>query len=114
MPRWGSGLLVVGCDVAALGLLRLGFPGGLMFGPMVVSAILHGGAFINVTMPSWLAIAAMVGLGTVSGGRFTGTPFRLMLSYLGAALGAFAVVARGRRRDRRRRHRDGASCRSPT
>jgi uncharacterized membrane protein AbrB (regulator of aidB expression) len=32
-----------------------------------------------------------VGLGTTSGGRFTGTPFRLLLGYLGAALGAFAV-----------------------
>ena len=32
-----------------------------------------------------------VGLGTVSGGRFTGMPFRLLLGYLGAALGAFAV-----------------------
>src|SRR5262249_23729321 len=62
-----------------------------IFGPMVVSAILHGGAFIEVTMPFWLATAAMVVLGTLGGSRFTGTPFRLFLSYLGAALGAFAV-----------------------
>jgi uncharacterized membrane protein AbrB (regulator of aidB expression) len=41
-------------------------------------------------MPFWLASTAMVGLGTVSGARFTGTPFRLMLGYLGA--GAFAVA----------------------
>jgi hypothetical protein len=88
----GFGLLVVASTVAALGLLRLGFPGGLMFGPLIVSAILHGGAFIDVTMPPWLTIAATVGLGTVSGGRFTGTPFRLLLGYLGAALGAFAVA----------------------
>ena len=33
----------------------------------------------------------MVGLGTLSGGRFTGMPSRLLLGYLGAALGAFAV-----------------------
>jgi len=44
-----------------------------------------------VTLPFWLATAAMVGLGTVSGGRFTGTPIRLLLGYLSAALGAFAV-----------------------
>jgi len=84
-------VLVGAASAVALGLLRLGFPGGLMFGPLVVSAVLHGGAFISVTMPFWLATAAMVGLGTVSGGRFTGTPFRLLLDYLGAALGAFAV-----------------------
>jgi membrane AbrB-like protein len=63
----------------------------VFFGPLAVSAALHGGAFIDVTMPSWLATAAMVGLGTLSGGRFTGMPFRLLLRYLGAALGAFAV-----------------------
>jgi uncharacterized protein len=33
----------------------------------------------------------MVGLGTLSGGRFSGMPFRLSLGYLGAALGAFSV-----------------------
>jgi uncharacterized protein len=84
--------ILVGASVAAaLGMLRLGFPGGLIFGPMMVSAVLHGGAFITVTMPFWLATAGMVGIGTVSGGRFTGTPFRLLFRYLGAGLGAFAV-----------------------
>jgi membrane AbrB-like protein len=84
-------MLVVVSVAAALGLLRLGFPGGLIFGPMVVSAVLHGGAFITVTMPAPIAIAAMVGIGTVSGGRFSGTPFRLLAGYLGAGLGTFAV-----------------------
>jgi len=84
-------ILVSGAAAAALGLLRLGFPGGVLFGPLAVSAVLHGGAFISVTMPPWLAAAAMVGLGTMSGGRFTGLPFRLLLGYLGAAMGAFAV-----------------------
>jgi uncharacterized membrane protein AbrB (regulator of aidB expression) len=42
-------------------------------------------------MPSSLATAAMVGLGTVAGGRFTGLGFRLLAWYFGAALGAFAV-----------------------
>jgi uncharacterized protein len=84
--------ILVGVSVVvALALLRLGFPGGLIFGPLMVSAILHGGAFISVTMPFPLAVAAMVGLGTVAGGRFTGTPFRLLLGYLGAALGSFVV-----------------------
>jgi membrane AbrB-like protein len=84
-------ILIGAASAVALGLLRLGFPGGLIFGPLVVSAVLHGGAFIDVTMPSWLATAAMVGLGTAGGGRFTGMPVRVLLGYLGAALGAFAV-----------------------
>ena len=84
--------LLVGLSVVvALALLRAGFPGGLIFGPLVVSATLHGGAFMTVTMPFPLAAAAMVGLGTVTGGRFTGTPFRTLIGYLGAALGSFAV-----------------------
>lgn len=84
--------ILVGVSAAvALGLLRLGFPGGLIFGPMMVSAVLHGGAFVGVTMPFWASAAAMVGLGTVSGGRFTGTPFRMVLGYLGAGFGSFVV-----------------------
>jgi uncharacterized protein len=84
-------LMVAAATVVAVGLLRLGFPGGMIFGPLLVSAVLHGGAFVSATMPVWLSTVAMIVLGTVSGGRFTGTPFRLLLSYLGAALGAFAV-----------------------
>jgi uncharacterized membrane protein AbrB (regulator of aidB expression) len=33
----------------------------------------------------------MVGLGSVAGSRFTGTPFREILRYLGAAIGSFFV-----------------------
>jgi uncharacterized protein len=87
----GFAILVGAASVLALLLLRLGFRGGAFFGPLAISAVLHGGGFIEVTMPSWLATAAMVGLGTMSGGRFSGMPFRLLLGYLGAALGAFAV-----------------------
>src|SRR5215470_16268330 len=35
-------ILIGVASVVALGLLRLGFPGGVMFGPLVVSAVLHG------------------------------------------------------------------------
>jgi membrane AbrB-like protein len=83
--------LVGAATAAGLGLTWIGFPGGLIFGPLLVSAVLHGGGFLTVTMPPWLAVAAMVGLGTLAGGRFTGLRFRLLLWYLGAALGAFAV-----------------------
>ena len=86
-------IILTGAAVAAaLGLMRLGFPGGLIFGPMLVSAICHGGGLTGVAMPPSLVACAMVGLGIVSGGRFTGTPFRLLLGYLGAALGSFVVA----------------------
>ena len=84
-------LLVAVAVAAAFGLVRLGFPGGLIFGPLMVSAILHGGAFMTVTMPPEITSGAMVGLGVLTGGRFSGTPFRLLLGYLGAAFGSFAV-----------------------
>jgi uncharacterized protein len=83
--------LVGAATAAGVGLMWVGFPGGLIFGPLLVSAALHGGGFLTVTMPPWLAVAAMVGLGTLAGGRFTGLRFRLLLWYLGAALGAFGV-----------------------
>ena len=52
-------------------------PGRLIFGPMVVSALFHGFAVIAVTMPFPATTVATIGLGVASGGRFTGTPFRL-------------------------------------
>src|SRR5258708_12199786 len=78
-------------SAAALLLLRLGFRGGVFFGPLAVSAALHGGGFIEVTMPSWLASAGMVGLGTLSGGRFSGLLFRELLAYLCPPPPPFAV-----------------------
>jgi len=86
-------VIMVGLSVAvALILLKSGFPGGLIFGPMVVSGILHGGDFVHITFPPWFANIAMIALGSVAGSRFTGTPFRLLLSYLGAAIGSFVVA----------------------
>jgi membrane AbrB-like protein len=83
---------MVGLSVAvALVAVKSGFPGGLIFGPMVVSGILHGGDFIHIAFPPWFTNLAMVGLGSVAGSRFTGTPFRLILSYLGAGIGSFLV-----------------------
>ena len=88
---YGFAMLVAASIVVALGLLRLGFPGGLIFGPMVVSALFHGFAVIAVTMPFPATTVATIGLGVASGGRFTGTPFRLLLGYLSPALGSFVI-----------------------
>ncbi|WP_170149632.1 AbrB family transcriptional regulator [Rhodoplanes roseus] len=96
-----SGLLDAPAELAALFaaalavgglLLRIGFPGGLMIGPMAVSAVLHGTGLVTVTLPVWVTIAGMIGLGAVSGSRFANTSVQLVLSYLAAALGSFAVA----------------------
>jgi membrane AbrB-like protein len=83
--------LVLLSAIAGFGLLRFGFPGGLIFGPMVVSAILHGGSFVHLGLPTWVANTAMIGIGAVTGSRFVNTSVRLLGSYVGAALGSFAI-----------------------
>ena len=85
-------VLVAAAVALALALFRIGFSGGLIFGPMLASAVLHGGGFVHVVMPPWFVYAAMVALGTIAGSRFTNTPAREVLSYLGAAIGSFAVA----------------------
>jgi membrane AbrB-like protein len=75
-----------------IGLLKSRFPGGLIFGSMMGSAVLHGGGFIEAALPSWVVAAAVVGIGAVTGSRFANTDPRTLLRYLGAALGSFAVA----------------------
>lgn len=85
-------ILVAASTVAALVAYRLRFPGGLLFGAMVTSAVLHGTDTLRVVMPWWLSYTVMMAFGAVSGARFANTPLRLLLQYTGAAFGAFAVA----------------------
>lgn len=85
-------LLVTGSIFAALLFYRIGFTGGFFFGPMLVSAFLHGGGFVDVNMPMWVAVVSMIALGAINGSRFNQTSFRMLLDYLLAALGSLAVV----------------------
>ena len=71
--------------------LRLRFPGGLLFGAMTGSALLHGSGYIHAVLPWWIGSAAVVTLGAVVGSRFANTTFRMLLGYLGAAFGSSAV-----------------------
>jgi membrane AbrB-like protein len=84
-------LLAVVATVFAVTFLRLRFPGGLMFGAMTGSAILHGTGFIHAVLPWWVGSSAVVVLGGFVGSRFANTTFRVLLSFLGAAFGSFAV-----------------------
>lgn len=84
-------LLTVSAAVAAF-LQWLRFPGGLLFGALAASAVLHGTGLLTATLPWWLGSAAIVTLGAVAGSRFANTSPRMLLGYLGAALGSFAVA----------------------
>ena len=84
-------ILLVVCSAAAWLAYRVRFPGGILFGAMLASAILHGSGLIQAATPWWAANAAMVALGGITGSRFAGVQFSLLLRYLGAGLGSFAV-----------------------
>jgi membrane AbrB-like protein len=85
-------ILVVASIVAALIAFRIRFPGGLLFGAMLTSAVLHGSGFIHVVMPWWVTNSVMIAFGAVTGSRFAGTPLRMLLHFTGAAFGSFAVA----------------------
>ncbi|CAN0442307.1 unnamed protein product, partial [Phaeothamnion confervicola] len=85
-------VLVVVSTAGAILLLKIRFPGGLMFGAMIASAVLHGTGWIHATLPWWVAACAVVGIGAVTGSRFANTDPRTLLRYAGAALGSFAVA----------------------
>jgi uncharacterized protein len=84
-------VVVVLASVFAVALARLRFPGGFIFGAMAGSGILHGTGLVSAVLPWWIGGAAVIVLGAVVGSRFAGTSPRLMLGYLGAAFGSFAV-----------------------
>lgn len=84
-------LLVVACAVCGWLAFRIRFPGGILFGAMLASAALHGSGLIHAVMPWWVANAAMICLGGITGSRFADLPMRLLMRYLGAGLGSFAT-----------------------
>jgi membrane AbrB-like protein len=85
--------ILVGVSTAAAVTLRwVRFPGGLMFGGMLASAVLHGTGYVEEVLPWWVVATAVVGIGAVTGSRFVNTDPITLLRYLGAALGSFAVA----------------------
>jgi len=85
-------ILVAASTVAALIAYRIRFPGGLLFGAMLTSAVLHGSGLIHAIMPWWVANTAMIAMGAVTGSRFANMPLRLLLNFVAAAFGSFAVA----------------------
>jgi len=85
-------ILVAVSSVVAVIAYRFRFPGGLLFGAMMSSAVLHGSGMIHAVMPWWVANTAMIAMGAVTGSRFANTPLRLLLNFISAAVGSFAVA----------------------
>jgi membrane AbrB-like protein len=84
-------ILIAASTVVAVLAYLVRFPGGLLFGAMLTSAVLHGGGWFHAVVPWWVANAVMIALGGVVGARFANTPFRMLLQFVGAAFGSFLV-----------------------
>jgi membrane AbrB-like protein len=92
MSVLGEMILLAAVSITfAIVFLRLRFPGGLLFGAMTGSAILHGTGYIHAVLPWWIGSASVVALGGLVGSRFANTTVRMLAGYLGAAFGSFAV-----------------------
>ena len=85
-------ILVILSSIIAIFAYRIRFPGGLLFGAMLTSAVLHGSGLIHAVMPWWATNTAMVAMGAVTGSRFANTPLRMLLHFVTAAFGSFAVA----------------------
>ncbi len=85
-------ILVPASVVPAFVLFRLRFGGGWLFGAMLGSGLLHGSGIVHGTLPAWVYGGAMVTLGAITGARFSSTSPRLLMSYVSAGLGSFAVA----------------------
>jgi membrane AbrB-like protein len=76
---------------SAFAFYKIGFSGGWLFGAMIGSAALNGSGLVEARLPWWLSNGAMIAMGAVTGSRFAKIDLRLLLSYILAALGSFAV-----------------------
>jgi membrane AbrB-like protein len=86
-------LIMVGTGIAAALLAeKLGLPGGLLVGPMVVNAFLHGSGYVQAGVPEVLLIISFVVLGGFTGARFLGTTPSMIRRLLIDSIGAFVVA----------------------
>jgi uncharacterized protein len=96
-PPGGTSLteLALTLAVAAAGagaMTWIKFPGGILFGAMAGSAVLHGTGWVHAVLPWWLGSGAVLTMGGVVGSRFANTTPWMLLDYVGAALGSSLVA----------------------
>lgn len=84
-------VLAAAAVAVAVAFHRLRVPGGLLFGAMFASGALHGTGLVHFVLPWWATNTAAIALGGVIGARFANMPLRLFMSFIGAAVGSFAV-----------------------
>ena len=84
-------ILVAVSTAAAVAAQWARFPGGLIFGSMVSSAVLHGAGWVTVGLPQWMAIASFIALGAITGTRFANMDVRTLRHLAAAACGALLV-----------------------
>src|SRR5580704_5275641 len=64
----GQMILLVAVSVGfAVAFLYLRFPGGLMFGALTGSGLLHGTGFIHAVLPWWIGSSSVIALGALVG-----------------------------------------------
>lgn len=86
-------LIMCGAGItAALLAERIGIPGGLMIGPMIVNALLHGSGYVQAGVPQIVLVVSFVVLGAFTGSRFLGTTVTMIKRLLMDSIGAFVVA----------------------
>jgi membrane AbrB-like protein len=85
-------LIAVASTLGAIAMARIRVPGGILFGAMAGSALLHGTGYVHAVVPWWLGSSSVVILGALVGSRFANSTPRMLLAYLWAALGSAAVA----------------------
>jgi membrane AbrB-like protein len=80
---------------AVLGTIlhRLRFPGGLIIGGMLASAIIHGTGTFSGQMPTGVLIPCQIALGALIGVRFQNMDLNLLWRMILPSAGAFLVAA---------------------
>lgn len=91
LPPHMLALLAAAGLAAGYAFNRAGVPAGWLTGPFFLSAIVNAAGWVQVELPQWLSLPALVGLGCVIGCRFTNLSPREFARMLGVSLGAFIV-----------------------
>ena len=101
LPRGPAGFSVLGEMIGAGGRvdrLCARLPAPALSRRLVVRR--HGGigrcctaaGLVDAALPWWIGSSAVITLGALVGSRFANTSLRMLVGYLGAALGSFAVA----------------------